>query len=91
MKVNTGKIYLTSSVNYAMENSIQFATNLQDAIERYLQGDWGVCCEEDKIMNDQAQQIGDRIVAKYETCFDPIFIITEWDQSATTVLFCKEY
>ena len=42
-------------------------------------------------MNDEALEIGERIVAKYETCEGDIFIITEWDRSVTTILFTHEY
>lgn len=43
---------------------------------------------EDKKMNDSAvKNNDDRIVARY----NDIYIITEWDRSATTILFIDEY
>ena len=49
-------------------------------------------CEEDKQMNDEAIKSGnDRILAAYETSKGNIYIITEHDRSATTILFADEY
>lgn len=47
--------------------------------------------EEDKQMNDDALSTGNRIFAAYHTCKGKIYIITEWDRSATTILFADEY
>ena len=60
--------------------------------ERYISGDWGEMCEEDKIANDEALITEDRILASYEEEGMPkIWIITEWDRSSTTILFPSEY
>lgn len=49
-------------------------------------------CEEDKQMNDEAVRSGNnRILASYETSKGKIYIITEHDRSATTILFANEY
>ena len=43
-------------------------------------------------MNDEAIKNGnDRILASYETSKGKIYIITENDRSATTILFTNEY
>ena len=47
--------------------------------------------EEDKAANEQALIEGNRIMGAYQTCKGKIWIITEADRSATTVLFPDEY
>ena len=49
---------------------------------------------EDKELNDEALLNGDRLVSAYEYPKHEdwkIWIITEWDRSATTILFPHEY
>ncbi len=84
-------LYTTNGVMQAMLTDGEFSKQVGKCIERFSQRDWGDLCEDDKRMNDNANILKDRIVAKYETKLDPIYIITEWDKSATTVLFTKEY
>ena len=74
------------------EGKRRFCEIFIKSIERYLDKDWGDTCESDKIMNDEAVKTGDdRIVALYNHELGDIFIVTEWDRSVTTVLFCNEY
>ncbi len=84
-------LYTTNGVMQAMLTDGEFSKQVGKCIERFSRRDWGDLCESDKRMNDNADILKDRIVAKYETKLDPIYIITEWDKSATTVLFTKEY
>lgn len=63
-------------------------------MSRYIVGDWGEIDPDDSAMNDEALKTGDRILAAYTHPEYPdfkIWIITEWDRSATTVLFPREY
>lgn len=67
---------------------------------RHIRGDWGSVCDEDKETNNRAVIDGDRILSAYpinprepcqghgENC---LWIITEWDRSATTFLLPSEY
>lgn len=91
MNFNTGNIYMTRGIAYGIEESEDFSAEILTAMSRYLNGDWGELCEYDQLLNDQAIQNEGRILAKYSTSKDPIYIITEWDRSATTILFCDEY
>lgn len=87
-----GMEVMTRGVSDAMDVDDKFATEVFEARQRYRNGDWGDTCEEDKKMNDEAVKSGDeRIVALYKTSRGDIFIITEWDRSATTILFTHEY
>lgn len=47
--------------------------------------------EEDKASNEQALIEGSRIMGAYQTCKGKIWIITEADRTATTILFPSEY
>ena len=71
------------------------ALNLKDvasSLVRHASGDWGVVCDEDKAVNDEALASGDRILSAYRDSNGVKFwIITEWDRSATTILLPEEY
>lgn len=87
-----GQLVTTRGVNDLMAESNNFAKFVTDSFCKYIAHDWGQTCEEDKAMNDQAIREGDRIMAVYKKEGLPtIWIITEWDRSATTVLFPDEY
>ncbi len=69
-------------------------------LTRHITGDWGSCCDEDKATNDEAVQLGNRILSAYP--LDPakpckgygentLWIITEADRSVTTFLLPEEY
>ena len=56
-------------------------------IIRHLRGDWGEICKDDWQQNDEAVEDGDRILSSYRTSLgEKIWIITESDRSATTLL-----
>lgn len=62
------------------------------AVQRHRTGDWGIVCEEDWAVNDEALATGGRILSAYRDRNDTKFwIITEWDRSATTILLPDEY
>ena len=86
-----GQVVVTQAVHGLMEINLQFAQEVGRAVWMYKHKRWGATCEADARMNDEALEIGERIVAKYETCEGNIFIITEWDRSVTTILFPEEY
>lgn len=77
-----------------MDKDIRFAAFVHQSLERYILGDWGDTCEEDKQNNDYAVKHGERILAEYCDAQHKawrIWIITEWNQSVTTILFPDEY
>ena len=85
--VQTRKVFVNSS-----EEDGVFAKEVEKAFVKFINADWGITSKEDKALNDEAILSDDeRIVAKYPTCKGDIFIITEADRSATTILFCDEY
>jgi len=61
-------------------------------LARHVQGDWGEVCEEDRQLNDEAVVGGERLLSAYRTRRGVrIWIITEADRSATTLLLPDEY
>ena len=91
MKFELGRLVCTRGVSDVMAEDIDFYHDVLSAIQQYIKCDWGITCKEDKQLNDEAINTGDRILAAYMTEHGKIWIITEADRSATTVLFPDEY
>lgn len=92
MKFNPGRLMMTRGVNDLIADNEEFAAHVHLSLTRHLAGDWGELCDEDRVTNELALQHGDRLFSAYEKEGLPkIWIITEWDRSATTVLFPDEY
>jgi hypothetical protein len=86
---NLGRILATpvalSTIQHAGENA-------HDYLNRHARGDWGEVCVDDKAINDQALIDGDRLVSAYTLkSGEKIWIITEADRAATTILLPDEY
>jgi hypothetical protein len=60
-------------------------------LQRHQTGDWGDMDQEDKATNDRAVQRGGRIFSGYHFGEDRLWIITEADRSATTILLPSDY
>jgi hypothetical protein len=61
-------------------------------LEKHANHDWGTVCKDDWKANDDALAHGDRLLSAYKTLKgERIWIITEWDRSATTLLLPEEY
>jgi len=81
---------MTRGVNDLVADNEHFAKFVWDSLKKYRAGDWGDLCDEDKRLNDEAIDSGSRILAAYEGMYK-IWVITEHDRSATTILFPDEY
>lgn len=87
-----GQTVMTRGIASRVEKDGAFSRFIFDSFARYMTRDWGELCEEDKAMNDSAvKNNDDRIVARYNYGSEAIYIITEYDRSATTILFIEEY
>jgi hypothetical protein len=61
-------------------------------LSRHQGGDWGECCDEDARENDLSVKQGVRILSVYHTCKgEKLWVITEADRNATTLLLPSEY
>ena len=59
---------------------------------RHQAGDWGDLCEGDKRENEVSTVNGFRILSKYHTAEGAaLYVITEADRSAITILLSHEY
>ena len=92
MKFNVGQVLMTNGVSSLITDNDKFAKFVAKSFIRHCNGDWGDLDGEDIEMNDKSLRNGERLFSKYN--FDgetSIYIITEWDRSATTILFPEEY
>lgn len=66
--------------------------NPADYLSRHVTGDWGDVCEEDAEENNLSVKNDLRIFSVYHLSDGTkIWVITEWDRSATTILLPSEY
>lgn len=94
MRFELGQIVATCTVHEMMQTDPSFRKFISACMDRYTRCDWGDLCEEDRLANDDSLKSEGRILAAYEhhDHLDwKIWIITEWDRSATTILFPSEY
>jgi hypothetical protein len=84
-----GRLVATPGALAALEENGQGCT---EYLERHVRGDWGSLCQEDKDANQEALEQGLRLLSSYRlNDGTKIWIITECDRSATTVLLPEEY
>jgi hypothetical protein len=91
-----GKVYCTPG---ALETMERLQVNPLALLGRHIRGDWGSVCSEDALSNVQALRDGSRIFSVYEltanndtaSTSESIWLITEADRSATTILLPDEY
>ena len=66
--------------------------DILEGLMRHESGDWGDICDEDRQGNEQALEVGNRLMSVYKNPEGVVFwIITEWDRSVTTVLLPDDY
>jgi hypothetical protein len=62
-----------------------------ELLRRHLAGDWGDLSNDDKKANEHAVTHGERILSSYRVGEEKLWVLTEADRSATTVLTPGEY
>ena len=84
-----GQLVMTRGVNDLLAEDKAFAKFVTESLNRHVKGDWGELGDEDKKENELSLI---RLLSSYESGELPkIWIITEADRSATTILFPEEY
>lgn len=87
-----GRVVGTPAALEALEES---GVNPATLLGRHASGDWGVVPEEDARENELSVERGYRIISSYEVnqsgVSRRVWIITEADRSATTLLLPSEY
>jgi len=84
-----GETFITPGAQEALElageTPVQF-------LRRHMSADWGEVSEDDARENDLSVREGFRLMSAYRTVKgEKIWIITEADRSATTILLPSEY
>ena len=65
--------------------------DINDGLRRHASGDWGKICPDDAEQNNEALQIGERLLSAYGEGRRTFWIITEADRSVTTILMPEDY
>lgn len=89
VKFRLGEVFITQGVNHAFSPE-----EIRRCIKRHVEGDWGNVCPEDREQNERGLDKEDpgRLMSVYP--FEDgriLWVITEWDRSATTALLPEEY
>ena len=89
MRFPLGRVVATPGALRALEQAEQLPAEFLD---RHVNGDWGDVPEADQQENEFSVEHGFRILSAYTTSAgEQIWILTEADRSATTILLPSEY
>ena len=84
-----GRVVATPGALRALEKAEQHPAEFLD---RHVNGDWGEVPDADKQENERSVEQGFRILSAYTTSAgDKLWILTEADRSATTILLPEDY
>lgn len=91
--IELGRVMATPGVIQALYESDQGPGQAIVMLSRHAHGDWGDLDDEDRESNDRAASLGgERILSSYNLDGGGrLWIITEADRSATTLLLPEEY
>jgi len=88
-KFPLGRILMTTGASEALLTAQHVPPEF---LLRHQHGDWGDLCAEDSRENERSLRVGSRLLSSYRTrTEDKLWVITEWDRSATTLLLPAEY
>ena len=89
----TDKLKFQHGTVVARQGALLVADNhtILELLRRHLAGDWGDVCPEDAKANEHALKHGERILSSYTVRGEKLWVLTERDRSATTVLTPGEY
>lgn len=93
-----GQVVATRNVWELIDSNEKFSWFTSICLSRFIANDWGDLGEEDWKANEDAVGNDGRLLGVYkipeeieEVYEDRLWIITEWDRSATTLLFPGDY
>jgi hypothetical protein len=88
-KFDLGQVLMTPGANAALLAAEHVPPEF---LLRHKHGDWGDLCAEDRRENERSLRVGSRLLSSYQTRTEgKLWVITEWDRSATTLLLPEEY
>lgn len=88
MRFQLGRVLATPGALAVLERVEVTPSSL---LRRHVRGDWGDLCPEDRQANEEALKVGSRLLSSYKVADDKVWVITEADRSATTLLLPEEY
>ena len=88
MKFGLGRVVATPAALRLLEEA---GISPSELLSRHWNGDWGDLDEEDRQANEAAVAHEWRVFSAYEVGDDKVWIITEADRSATTILLPSDY
>lgn len=84
-----GGVYVADEAAHDLARS---GESLLRFLQPHLSGDWGTVAPDSVRLNDRAvRQADDRLFSQYPFGDDTLWVITEYDRSATTLLYPHEY
>jgi len=86
MKFSLGQVVITPNALEKLKSD-----DILNALNRHIIADWGELDDEDRQTNDEALQIGSRLLSAYRSGHTKFWIITEADRSSTCVLLPEDY
>ncbi len=88
-RLKPGKIFVTPAALTALQS---VGISLFEPLLRHIRGDWGDISESDRQQNELALTAGLCILSSYALPNgERVWLITEWDRSATTILLPDDY
>ena len=91
IKFPLGRLVMTAGIDTLLASHEADLAVLVPLLARHQSGDWGDVDATDAFANDLSVAEGQRILSAYHLLDQKIWIITEADRSATTVLLPSEY
>ncbi len=85
-------LFYTVKVDEQAKNNTFFIKQINQAIDNFLNEDWGVIGEHDIDINEKSMECGvGSVLGAYHTIKGLIYIVTDSDRGKTTVMFPEEY
>ena len=88
VKFQLGQLLITPEAMTLLEES---GVSIFTLLGRHLSGDWGDVCPEDAKLNDDALRYGNRLLSVYHVDKQKLYLISEADRSASTILLAEQY
>ncbi len=86
-----GRLVATPGALVLLRRSSAGEDLLPTLLERHQSGDWGEVPAEDARENEFSVRHGFRVLSSYRVAGERLWVITEGDRSATTLLLPSEY
>lgn len=86
-----GPVLFSAGEVLATPAAAALGVDLAAYFKRHARGDWGDVDASDKAANDLALKTGGELLSRYDTPAGSIYVYTEPDRSATTIMLRSEY